>query len=295
MAYSVKGSTLNYMKRYSEAIPAFRKAIALDSSDGRFLYGLGNSQFSLGQYDSALVILQLASIKEKTPADVFSMIGEIYSIRKQYDKAEQAFLSMKERMDSTSEAYPDVLHNVGLMQLLAGNYEKAEQTYNGILNAYPTYYYSYPKLIQIHYHHKNYDKAKPFKDVLYKAKSENKLPESLQDMFCIDQFQWNDRLIQVYERYEEGKSNRIYYKHMFYVINDSGNIDYRIQTEYSPSTLAISKGKTAFLLGMSQGPVHSTFNYGFTTNYSYDAVKEAVIAVLDKKVTPASSSRPGNK
>lgn len=288
-AYSMKGYTLNYLERYNEAIPHFNKAISLDSANGRFLYGLGISYFSLQHYDSALTILQRAITKDKTPDQVYSLIGELYSIGKDYANAEKAFVTLKEKTKSTEENYPEILHNIGLMQLLGEKYAEAEKTYLNLTESFPEYYYAYPKLIQIYYHNKDYDRAKPFKETLYTAKKMDKLPQGLTDMFCIDQFKWNGKLVQVFERYEDGSSKKIYYKHLFYLVNDDGDIELRIQTEYSPFAADLNDGIT-YLLGSSKGNAHSTYSYGFKKNYKYQDVKDAVIAILDKKVSPAASS-----
>lgn len=288
-AYSIKGYTLNYMEHYQEAIPNFHKAISIDTTNGRFFFGLGIAYFSLQQYDSALMILQQAAAKDKTPDQVYSLIGEIYSIRKDHANAEKAFLIYKDKTKPTDPNYPEILHNIGLMQLLDERYPEAEKTYQDLVDAYPEYYYAYPKLVQIHYHNKNYERATPFKNVLYTAKKMDKLPENLKDMFCIDQFKWNGKLVQVFERYESGSSKNIYYKHLFYLVNDEGDIELRIQTEYSPFAASMKDGIT-YMLGSSKGTTHSTYGFGFKKDYRYEDVKEAVINVLDKKVTPAASS-----
>jgi hypothetical protein len=108
-------------------------------------------------------------------------------------------------------------------------------------------------------------------------------------MFCFDQFKWNDKKIQVYERYEEG-SKDIYNKHLFYVVNQEDNIDYRIQTEFSP--ISVEQGGSKYLLCRTKGDTHSTFNIGFNDNLKYDDLKKSVIEILEDKVKPTATSKP---
>jgi hypothetical protein len=107
-------------------------------------------------------------------------------------------------------------------------------------------------------------------------------------MFCYDQFIWKDKLIQVYERYQEG-SEDIYNKHLFYVVNQDDKIEYRIQTEYS--AISLEQGGSKYLLCRTKGDTHSTYNIGFNDNFEYDELKKSVIDILDEKVEPAASSR----
>jgi hypothetical protein len=108
-------------------------------------------------------------------------------------------------------------------------------------------------------------------------------------MFCYDQFQWNDKLIQAYERFEEG-SKDVYNKHVFYVVNSDNKIEFRIQTEFSP--VSVELGGPKYLLCMTKGYTHSTFNIGFKDNFNYEDLKKSVIDILENKVRPTATSQP---
>lgn len=153
----------------------------------------------------------------------------------------------------------------------------------------PTDYHTYAKLIQIYYHQKDYEKAKPYREKLYAAQKKGLLEGSLASMFCYDQFKWNDKLIQAYERFEEG-SKRIYIKHLFYVVNKNNEIDYQIQTEYSP--ISIEQEGPKYVLCEERGKVHASHNFGFNDDFKYEDLKKSVIDILEGKRKPAASSRP---
>lgn len=285
----IKASTLNYMKKYDEAIKDFQSAITLKTDDAEFYSGLGDSYYNLEKYDLALDAYKKATEQKNCPDRPYSFIAQIYSDIKNNDKALEAFYVAKSKILKESDSYINALFNIGLFESLKGNYDKAELAFVELLQLDSTDYHSYAKLIQIYYAKKEYEKAKPYKDKLYEAHKKGLLKDNLKDMFCFDQFKWNDKLIQAYERYEEG-SKDIYNKHLFYIVNQDGKIEYRIQTEYSP--ISVEQGGSKYLLCMTKGDTHSTFNIGFNDNFKYEGLKKSVIDILENKVKPTATSKP---
>jgi tetratricopeptide (TPR) repeat protein len=289
--YYIKASTLNYMQKYDDAIKNFQSAINLKSDDAEFYSGLGDSYYNLGKLDLALDAYKKATEQKDCPDRPYSFVAQIYSDQKNNEKSLEAFYVAKSEIDPKSSSYTNALFNIGLLESLKGNYEKAEPAFVELLQLDPTDYHSYAKLIQIYYHRKEYDKAKPYKDKLYDAHKKGLLKDNLADMFCYDQFKWNDKLIQAYERYEEG-SKEIYNKHIFYVVNSDNKIEFRIQTEFSP--ISVELGGSKYLLCMTRGNTHSTFNIGFNDNFKYETLKKSVIDILDGKASPTATSTPKN-
>jgi len=287
--FYIKASTLNYMQKYEEAIKSFQSAINLKSDDAEFYSGLGDSYYNLEKLDLALEAYKKATEQKDCPDRPYSFVAQIYFDQKNNDNALDAFYIAKSKIDKKSNSYINALFNIGLLESLKNNYDKAEPAFVELLQLDPADYHSHAKLIQIYYHRKEYDKAKPYKDKLYDAHKKGVLKDNLKDMFCYDQFKWNDKLIQAYERYEEG-SKEIYNKHLFYIINQDDKIEYRIQTEYSP--ISAEQGGTKYLLCRTKGDVHSTFNIGFNDNFKYDDLKNSVIEILEEKVKPTATSRP---
>jgi tetratricopeptide (TPR) repeat protein len=286
----IRASTLNYMGKYNEAIKGFQAAISLKSDDAKSYSGLGDSYNQLGKNDLALEAYKKATEQEKCPDRPYSMIAQIYSELKENDKALEAFYIAKSKISKKSNSYINALFNIGLLESLKENYEKAEPAFVELIQLDTKDYHSYAKLIQIYYARKEYEKAKPYKDKLYEAHRKGELKDNLEDMFCFDQFKWKDKLIQAFERFEEGNKNDIYNKHLFYVVNQEGKIEFRIQTEYSP--ISVEQGGIKYLLCMTKGNEHSTFNIGFNDNFNYDDLKKAVIEILEGKVKPTATSKP---
>ena len=288
-SFYIKASTLNYMQKYDEAVKIFQSAINLKSDDAEFYSGLGDSYYNLKKLDLALEAYKKATEQKNCPARPYIFVAQIYSDQKNNDKALEAFYIAKSKIDTKSNSYINALFNIGLLESLKGNYDKAEPAFVELLQLDPTDYHTYAKLIQIYYNRKEYDKAKPYKDKLYEAHKKNQLKDNLKDMFCYDQFKWNDKLIQAFERYQED-SKDVYNKHLFYIINQDDKIEYRIQTEYSP--ILVERDGTKYLLCRTKGDTHSTFNIGFNENFKYDDLKKSVIEVLEEKVKPTATSRP---
>ncbi len=285
----IKGITLNYMSEYEKAIKSFKKAIKLDSKNTHFYSGLGDSYFELKKYEKALVAYT-KSTQQTNPIDrPFTMIPQIYANTNEPEKALKAFYTSKETISKKSDSYINALYNIGLYELLNKQYDKSETAYLELIELEPNDFHSYAKLIQIYYGKKEYEKAKPYREILYNAYDQGILKDDLRNMFCFDQFDWNNKLVQVFERFavEEGE---LYYKHLFYVVNKKGEIEYRIQTENSPIAEELGSGKYA--IGMDKDGTHSTFGF-IEENFDYENLKSIVIQILDKEIKAAASSRVG--
>jgi tetratricopeptide (TPR) repeat protein len=287
-AYFIKGSTLNYLGEFKEAIEAIENAIKIHPESSDYFSGLGDSYLSLNEYEKALNAYKEATTKENSIDRPFTMIPQIYSALEKSEEALKAFYVAKENISKEGDSYITVLFNIGLLELLKDNYDKAETVFKELIEINPEDYHSYSKIIQIYYAKKEYKKAIPYREKLYKAYNEGILKDNLKEMFCFDQFEWNGKFIQAFEKFEE-KKGELYYKHLFYVMNNKDEIEFRIQTENSP--ISVELGGPKYLIGRDKDGEHSTFNFGLNEEFDYDLLKEYVIKVLEEKVKPTARSR----
>ncbi|MFT3934006.1 MAG: tetratricopeptide repeat protein [Chitinophagaceae bacterium] len=278
--FYIKALTLNYMKKYNEAVEGFQSAIALKGDDAVFYSGLGDSYYNLEKLDLALDAYKKATEQKDCPDRPYSFIAQIYSDQKNNDKALEAFYVAKSKISKESDSYINALFNIGLLESLKGDYEKAEPAFVELLQLDPNDYHSYSKLIQIYYHKSQYDKAKPYKDKIYEAHKKGLLKENMKDMFCFDQFKWNDYSIQVFERYENENKGNIYNKHIFYVADNAGKVVLRVQTEFSP--ISIELGGPKYLLCANKGSTHYNPGIGFNDDFKYDNLKAEAIKLFEK-------------
>jgi tetratricopeptide (TPR) repeat protein len=278
--FYIIASTLNYMKKYEEAVKGFQSAIALKADDAVFYSGLGDAYYNLGKLDLALEAYRKATEQKDCPDRPYSLIAQIYSDQKNNDKALEAFYVAKSKISKESDSYINVLFNIGLLESLKSNYDKAEPAFIELLQLDPKDYHSYAKLIQIYYQKKEYGKAKPYKDKLYEAHQQGLLKDNLEDMFCFDQFKWGDYLIQAFERYENENKGNIYNKHIFYVVDNAGKIVLRVQTEFSP--ISAELGGPKYLLCANKGSTHYNPGIGFNDDFKYDNLKAEAIKLFEK-------------
>ncbi|MDR2221688.1 MAG: tetratricopeptide repeat protein [Flavobacteriaceae bacterium] len=279
-SYFLKGNTLNYIGQYTEAIEAFNEALKLDPDDALFYSGIGDSYSQLNQYQQAVDAYSQATKIEGCPTRSFYMLGQLYVNLQNNDKALEAYYVTKSKIDSQSPYYIDTMFNIGLLELLVKNYKKAKSVFEEIIKVSPADHHSYAKLTQIYYHNEQYEEAVPLKEVLYKAFKEGKLVNTdLEDMFCIDQYTWNNKKIMAFERYEEGEKNSIYYKHLFYVLDDAGELLLRVQSEYSPFAAQTSDVK--YLLCASKDSTHYNSGIGLKKNYAYKDLKALAIKMFE--------------
>lgn len=281
--YYIKGSTLNYMGKYEEAVNAFENALKINPDDPQSLAGLGDSYYSLKKNDAALNAYKKATEQTNSPDRPYSMVAQIYSDLDDKDKALEAYYNARSKVSKESNSYINALYNIGLLESFKENYSKAEPVFLEIIKLNPKDYQAYSKLIQTYYRQKNYDKAKPYKSKLYEAYANGDLPENLKDMFCFDQFKWKDYNVLVYERYEENeKKKNIYNKHIFYVQDNNNNTIFRVQTEFSP--VAMELEKTKYMLCASKDGVHYNSGLGFNDDFDYDVLKGQAIKMMEKHV-----------
>ena len=254
--YFIKGMTYNFMSKFEEAVPQFDKAIELDDSNPHYFSGAGDSYYNLGKYKKALAAYTAATEKDVLLERPYVMIPQIYSVLEQPEEALAASYKATEALNQKFESYQNALYNIGLYELLSKNYHKAEAAYDELMDINPNDLSVYPKLIQVYYGKKEYEKAKPFREKLYRAYEAETLPENLQTMFCFDQFQFDNKHIYAFERFEE-REGELYYKHVFYVTNEKEETECTIQTENSPFSVMMDGPKYA--VGMDKGNSHSTF------------------------------------
>lgn len=279
--FFIKASTLNYMGKYDEAIRNFQEAIKLNPNDVKSLSGLGDSYNQQENFLKAAESYLQATKLPNCPERTFYMLGQVYSDLKDSEKALEAFYQAKKNLNPKSEYYVNSLFNIGLLESLKKNYAKAEPIFEEIIKIAPNDYHSYSKLIQIHYHNKNYEKAEPLKEVLYDAHKQGKLKgTNLEDMFCVDQFEWKNNTVLVFERYENENKGKIYNKHLFYVNDKNENTLLRVQTEFSPISVELNGPK--YLLCANQGSAHFNSGIGFNEGYKYEDVKSASIKLFEK-------------
>lgn len=278
--YYLKAMTFFYMEKFTEAIILFKTAISLQPDDAENYSALGGAYYGLKQLDDATAAYTKATTLDKCPDAAYNMLAQILTEKGQHIKALEAYYVAKSKIPQDAPSYINTLYNIGLLEYLHGDLNKAATSYLTLLQLSPDDIGVYPKLIQIYYRQKDYDKAKPYKDKLYEASKKGKLPDHLKDDFCIDQFKWKDYDVIVYERYENENKGRIYNKQLFYVMDKDGNTVLRVQTEFSPISVELKGPK--YLLCATKGNTHLNPAIGVNDDTKYDDLKSWAVKLFEK-------------
>jgi tetratricopeptide (TPR) repeat protein len=292
--YFFKGMTLFYKGKYKEALPCYDKAIAMSPNEPIFYSGKSEVFYITDQVDSALHHLEKAMQFPDCKARAFLMAGELYQKKNDIPKALVAYEAALTKVDKTTKEYRSLLFNLGLMNQLSGNPARAKELFEESIAAFPDDYHCMAKLIQSCYALGQIDQAKPHKEKLYEAFRANKLPLNMKEMFCFDQFEWNGRKIMAFELYDE-TNEVIFVKHRFYVMDEKGEIDYKVQSESSVGVRMVNEKAKYVLCLAKDGGRFTYWHYVFNDDYDYNELKREVINILDGKVKPGSSTVPSNR
>ncbi|KOS05518.1 hypothetical protein AM493_05335 [Flavobacterium akiainvivens] len=279
-AYFIKGSTLYYMGNYNDAIANFKEALKR-KQDPLFYSGLGDVYHKLNQLKPALEAYKQATQLPGCQPRSYYRVATIYNELNDSENSLKAFYTASEKIPGEDPLYVDVLFNIGLLEYLANRPDKAEPVFKKVLEAKPDDYPTYSKLMQVYYSTKQFDKAQPYKKMLYEAHKAGKLKGTpLSDMFCFDQFMHKGHRVMVFERYEEGPKNNIFNKQVFYVHDSNSKVVMTVQNEYSP--VSVELGGTTYMLCASKGGAHYNSGLGFNDGFKYDDLKEVAVKMIDQ-------------
>jgi len=283
-AWYYRAMSLSAIEKYLQAIEDFKEAIAIDPDNSEYYTSLGGVYYKVQDYDDALKTLKIAVAQKQPYDEAYSLIAEVYSAQNQMDKALDALYVMKSKVAPASEYHKIALYNIGLLELLNSNYDKAEQAAKEYIKLSHNDYSAYPMLLQTYYEKKEYDSAKPLKDTLYHAYSKGRLRKTLKDRFCFDQFKWKDKHIEAFEKFETPR-NKGNSKLIFLVFDKDGNINLTIQTEYNPLLVELGTN-LKYELGETVGDKDEIFSKQYGSDINYDDLKQSVLDVLDGKLKP---------
>lgn len=288
-----KGMLLFYANKFNESLPYFDKAIALLPDEPDFYTGKGEAYYSLDNKDSAIAYFEKASKLPNCKTRVLLLMGEIYQQQNKVENALTMYKTALAQLKPGDDSYQSCSFNVGLSQQLMGALSEAKETLEKHVSVYPADFHAMAKLIQVYYSLNEFDKALPYKQKLYTAHKEKKLQEQMKDMFCFDQFIWNGKRVMAFENFDE-PDGFMFVKHHFYVMDDNGKINCRIDSESSVA-IRMNGSKNKYVLCLVKGESHFTYwQYVFNDNYKYPELKTAVLDILNAKVKPGASFIPGN-
>ncbi len=284
--YFYRGFSLFYLKKYNEALVDFKYVIELNPTEPN-TYGLVGETFLLqNKPDSAIVYFTKAIHLPNCDIRAYLALADIYQQQEKYEDALAAYQSALINLEPHEEQYKLCAYNIGLIQQLLDRFEDAQKTFESYINIYSDDYQAISKLIQVYYQRLELDKSIDLKEILYKAYSNRMLPSQMKQMFCFDQFKWQDKQVLAFENFDENSEGLYICKHKFYILGNKGNIEFIIRSE-KDTLAALNQGDSAYMLKMIKNDTLSIYhNYSYNTEFEYLKLKNATLDILNNKVKP---------
>jgi tetratricopeptide (TPR) repeat protein len=292
-----KALSLRYAKRLDESLKEFDIAIQKAPYNQMYMSEKGFAYYYSDQLDKALPVFLEA---QKLPNDFYApfyMVGHIYHLNKEFDRALKEFNNGLTRIAKSNKYYLLTLADIGNLEYtVTKNFGKSVAAYQEAVNLSPKNYELYPKLIKAYNANKEYAKADTVFDLLKTAFEKKELSE--EDMkyknAAIDEYEWKGQKVTIYKSFvTPQKTLDILFK--IYLLNKEGDkVERSFMTE---QTIQLEPDGAKHLLCEKdkKSGAHRTYPYGWNKdNISVEEIRKAVNQVLDGKMTPAASSNFGN-
>ncbi|MFN0201334.1 MAG: tetratricopeptide repeat protein [Bacteroidia bacterium] len=277
-----QGLSASLVEKFDKAIEALKKATTIRNDDPRFFGLLGEVYSRSQQYELAYQAFAYAIRLPNCTRRIFSMLADLNIYQHQLP-IKEALLQAKNDSEPLASNYRNALFF--LAQLQARNNPKiADSLLEHLITLDTTDYTAMVKWIQVSLSLSKFEQAERIKTYLYHAYYAQTLPPYLAKEMLIEEYEWNGKKIKVYERFDD--ENIVYYKYLFYVMNDNLRVDYVIQVEYSP---AVREAGLQYVLGKTQNQKHYTyFQFTYPKKIAYPTLKENVLLILEGKAKATS-------
>lgn len=290
--YYYRGMVNYYDKKFNNALALFDKALSMKPGEPDYYGSKADVYLELLKYDTAMVYLKKATSLPDCKARYYVLVAEVLNDENKSKDALAAYKEAIKKIDPgvSPMEYRNCIYNIALIEELTGDSASSLATYEKYVKLYPGDYHGIAKLIQGYYATRQYDKAKPYKKMLYDAHKKDSLPDEMKDMFCFDQFMWKGKRVMAFEHYDEPDTVYSYIKHTFYVLNDSDKILFRVQSE-SDAMLHKDQPDKKYVLCLVDGSGYHTFwNFLFNDDVPYPDLKNAVLNILNGNSKPAAET-----
>ena len=286
-----KGLSLNYLKKYDEAIPLLEKAVKAYPENQEYMNELGISYFNLERYEKALEIFKAATKLENTYQAPFYYVAKIYDIQEKYIEAEKYYYEALKHISKDDTYYVSTLESLSILE-----YSTLENYLNAIdinLKAFaikPLDYTIGSRLMKSYNAAKQYYKADSIFNLLradfINGKKAN--PEFKFDDIAIANSRWKEQNLVIYRTFIEPKEDLGVSYHIYLLNKDNSKIERRFMVE---NTVPIDSNIKNLLCEKGSDVSHFTYPFGWKSNTIpilelFNAVKD----VLNQKIQVGASS-----
>jgi len=291
--YLYKALSLMYDKQIGRARDNFRIAINRNPTSQKNYNEMGNSFYFFEELDSALVYFQKARNLEYELGDPYLKLPNIYHVKQNYEKALEEYKVSASLINKEDPVYLTLLSEIGLLEYtITKNFNQSIKAYQEVISLQPDNYDLYPKLIKAYYAKEDYTNGDSLIAIMKTAFEQGKLSEEYQKYkdVAIAEFEWNNQKVLVNKSFVDPKETLdIMYK-IYLLSSDGKSVERTLMTE---QTIQFDEdGAKHLLCEREKDGTHYTYNYGWSTdNIDFSNLKEAAIAVFDKKISPGASSK----
>jgi tetratricopeptide (TPR) repeat protein len=210
-------------------------------------------------------------------------------------KYKEALASYRQGLKVDPE-HGELLYNAGVAAFLIKDFSGAREHWERLLPKSPDDIQLRAKLVQAYQALSDLKARDEAREQVYRLWREGKTEELADpDYYCRDQFEVGEQRLMVFEHFELEGDRAIRY--VFYVLKPGqSDPDLRISLGSYDSTnrFAIQRGtvrkdQRLFHLDGYWGSSHATYGF-FVDEPSYDSIREQVIAIVQGKLKPVSST-----
>lgn len=140
---NLRGIIFLHMRKYEEALDDFRKVLKIDAMYDQTLSSAALTFSNLGESEKAIKLIKRAIVLEPEDIRYQVNLGFVYLQAEQFQKAEQIFNDLLEKMDQRD---PVVLNNRGFVRLKLGEIELALKDFEESIELYPDNSFAFKNL-----------------------------------------------------------------------------------------------------------------------------------------------------
>ena len=130
------GIALTEANRPNDAIPVFRRALAMEPGNPLLWFNLGIAQQRTGDYEEALDSFHRALAIDNDIGEAWLSMGLIYYEMEEFELCEDCYQSALSRND----ADPKIWNNLGVLYFTGGRFDEARNCFEEAVSLSPHYY-----------------------------------------------------------------------------------------------------------------------------------------------------------
>ena len=322
-AHFLLARALFYLQQDADAVAMIDKAVELSPTSAAYHAERGNMFAQTGKMSASVEALARATELDPKNADFWITLAYRYADLSAHDEAEKTFeraialnpaeprllgalagtyattgkperaIPLLEKAVALDPKYANGWRNLGQIHQTAGRPAESNRAFAKLLAVTPGDAPALAKLVQNYTALKDGKAADAAREKLFALSKAGKVP---QPFYCREQFKFHDSPVMVFEYFELTGDRALRYS--FRVLDESGRKtertislgSYDVTTEMARETGQIPKDARMFHLDSYEPGGHSTFGM-YDKEPTYDQVRTSVVAILEGKTKPLSSTK----